>query len=605
MNRVAKGQPQGMIGRWRAPTPAKRQPILPFEGEKYTCGVIACYIASSQVLFQLARSRIEDVQQFVSARRTTLVSLRTRLTLLLTSLGTIAAVWWWLGIPVNLAHAPIDPNNKVQCISYAPFRNNQTSLSPATQVSREQIAEDLAQLAKVTDCIRTYATDLGLDQIPELAAKAGLKVIQGIFLDRNRQKNATQISTGIGLARKFPETIIALVVGNEVLLRKEMSVSDLAATIRSIKAQVTVPVTYADVWEFWLSNRELGDAVDFVTIHILPYWENVPIPAERAAAHADTIRRRVVAAFPGKEILIGEIGWPSEGRMRASSLASRVNQARVVSEVLDLARREHFRVNLFEAYDESWKREIEGTIGGYWGLFDSEQRTLKYPPGVPISNFPRWKLQMCSGLALAILVFGVAWLTVRRRATELGFLPWFAVGLSATTAGILFGVAAQKMLYESYGTGGWLLWGSLLAAATAAPVLGANALMSGRAPPSFLELLGPTGYHTESVLVTIHGLALMVTVVIGTATAFDLVFDPRFIDFPFAPLTMAAVPFAAMTLLNPPTKGSRPLAESLFAGIFVATAVYTGFNEGPKNWQSLWTCAAFLLLATTLWRARA
>ncbi|MHC2467658.1 exo-beta-1,3-glucanase (GH17 family) [Bradyrhizobium embrapense] len=547
-------------------------------------------------------------QRILPPRGTDLLSLRIPLTLLLISLGAIAAAWWRLGIPVSLPRAPIDPNDKVQCISYAPFRNNQTSLSPETQVSPEQIAEDLAQLAKISNCIRTYATDLGLDQIPGLAAEAGLKVIQGIFLDRDRKKNATQVETAIRLAKEYPDTITALVVGNEVLLRKEMSVSDLAAMIRSIKAQVSVPVTYADVWEFWLSNRELYDAVDFITIHILPYWENIPIPAEHAAAHADEIRRQIAAVFPGKEILIGEFGWPSEGRMRESALPSRTNQARVVSEVLDLARREHFRVNLFEAYDEGWKREIEGTIGGTWGLFDSDARALKYPPGQPISNFPLWKLQMVSGMALAILVFGAAWLTLRRKPREpkeARLASWLAVGLSATTAGILFGVAAQKMVYESYGTGGWLLWGSLLAAATASPVLGANALMSGRASPSFLELLGPTGHHTGSVLVTMHGLALIVTTVVGTATALGLVFDPRFIDFPFAPFTMAAVPFAAIALLNPPTKGIRPLAESIFAGIFVVAAIYVGFNEGPENWQSLWTCAALLLLAVTLWRARA
>jgi exo-beta-1,3-glucanase (GH17 family) len=555
--------------------------------------------------FNLPASRIEEAQRIIPARRTELVSRSIPLMLFLISLGAIAAVWWWLGIPVNLARAPIDPNDKLQCISYAPFRSRQTSLSPATQVSREQIAEDLAQLAKITDCIRTYATDLGLDQIPELAAKVGLKVIQGIFLDKDRQKNLTQISTAIRLAKDYPGTIIALVVGNETLLRKDITASDLADTIRSVKAQVTVPVTYADVWEFWLSNRELYDAVDFVTIHILPYWENAPIRAEDAAAHVDTIRQQIASAFPGKEILIGEIGWPSEGRMRESALPSRVNQARVVSEILDLARRENFRVNLFEAYDESWKREIEGTVGGSWGLFDSVQRTLKYPPGTPISNFPLWKLQMCSGMALATLVFGVAWLTLRRKPREPGLASWFAVGISATTAGILFGVAAQKMFYESYGAGGWLVWGSLLLATTASPVFGANALMSGRPSLSFLELLGPEGYRTESMLAIMHGLTLIVTVVIGTETALGLVFDPRFIDFPFAALTMAAVPFAAMTLLNPPKIGIRPVAESMFASLFFVTAIYVGFNEGPANWQSLWTCAAYMLLALTLWRARA
>jgi hypothetical protein len=128
--------------------------------------------------------------------------------------------------------------------------------------------------------------------------------------------------------------------------------------------------------------------------------------------------------------------------------------------------------------------------------------------------------------------------------------------------------------------------------------------MSGRAPPTFLELLGPKDYRTSSVLAIIHGLALVVTIVIGTETALGLVFDPREKDFPFAALTMAAVPFATMSLLNRPKKGIRPMAESIFAGLFLVAAIYTGLNEGPDNWQSLWTCAAYLLLALTLWRAR-
>src|ERR1700722_4447907 len=77
-------------------------------------------------------------------RGTELICLRTPLALFFISLGAIAAVWWWLAIPTNLARAPIDPNAKLQCVSYAPFRDHQTSLSPATQVSREQIAGDLA-----------------------------------------------------------------------------------------------------------------------------------------------------------------------------------------------------------------------------------------------------------------------------------------------------------------------------------------------------------------------------------------------------------------------------------------------------------------------------
>lgn len=533
------------------------------------------------------------------------ISLRTPLALLLISLGAIAAVWWWLATPITLARAPIDPNAKLMCVSYAPFRGAQTPLSPTTHIAPEQIAQDLAQLAKITDCVRTYSIENGLDQVPELAAKVGLKVIQGIWLGSNRLKNLAQISIAVRLTKEFPGVITSVVVGNEVLLRGEMTTADLAATIRSVKAQVAVPVTYADVWEYWLRNREVYEAVDFVTIHILPYWEDQPVRAKFATAHVDAIRRRMAVAFPGKEILIGETGWPSEGRMREGALPSRTNQARIVSEILDLAKRENFRVNLIEAYDQPWKRELEGTVGGYWGLFDSVQRAVKYPPGIAISNYPFWKLQMACGMALAIFVFGAAWLTLRRRPWTPRLASWIAVAVSATTAGSLFGIAADKMFYESYGFGGWLGWGALLTAAIASPLLCANALMSGRALPTFLEPLGPRDRRTRSALMIILGVTLALTTLIGTETALGFVFDPRYRDFPFASLTMAVVPFASLMLLNRPPQGVRPIAEAVFAGLLTAAALYTVFNEGSDNWQSLWTCAVYFLLAVTLWQARA
>jgi exo-beta-1,3-glucanase (GH17 family) len=551
--------------------------------------------------WQTAADRLSD-----DPRQTRMepISLRTPLALLLMSLGAIAAIWWWLATPIVLVRAPIDPNAKLLCVSYAPFRGAQTPLKLTTQIEPEQIAQDLAQLAKISDCVRTYSIENGLDQVPGLAAKVGLKVIQGIWLGSDRLKNLAQISTAVSLTKQYPDVITSLVVGNEVLLRGEMTTADLAATIRSVKSQVTVPVTYADVWEYWLRNREVYDAVDFITIHILPYWEDIPVRAKFAASHVDAIRKRMAVAFPAKEILVGETGWPSEGRMREGALPSRTNQARVVSEILDLAKRENFRVNLIEAYDQPWKRQLEGTVGGYWGLFDSVRREVKYPPGVAISNFPFWKLQMACGMALSALVFAVAWLTLRRRPWTPRLTSWIAVGTSATTAGILFGVAADKMFYESYGFGGWLGWGALLAAAIASPLLCTNALMSGRALPTFLELLGPREERSQGVPTMMLGAVLLVTVLIGAETALGFVFDPRYRDFPFAALTMAVVPFSTLMLLNRPKEGIRPIAEAVFAGLLAGGAIYTLFNEGADNWQSLWTCVAYFLLAVTLWRAR-
>jgi hypothetical protein len=312
----------------------------------------------------------------------------------------------------------------------------------------------------------------------------------------------------------------------------------------------------------------------------------------------------MAVAFPGKEILIGETGWPSEGRMREGALPSRTNQARVVSEILDLARQENFRVNLIEAYDQPWKRWLEGTTGGYWGLLDSVQRALKYPPNQAISNYPFWKLQMGCGMALSVLVFGAALLTLRRRPWTPRLASWIAVALCATTAGMLLGVAADKLYYESFGIGGWLRWGGLLTAALAAPLLCANALMSGRSLPTFLELFGPREDRTGSVLTIVLGAALILTVLIATETALGFAFDPRYKNFPFAALTMAVVPFSTLMLLNRPQQGARPIAEAVFAALFAIAALYTLFNEGFANWQSLWTCAAYFLLGVTLWQAR-
>jgi hypothetical protein len=131
-----------------------------------------------------------------------------------------------------------------------------------------------------------------------------------------------------------------------------------------------------------------------------------------------------------------------------------------------------------------------------------------------------------------------------------------------------------------------------------------NALMSGRALPTFIEWLGPRDLRTGSVMSTLLAVVLAVTTLIAAETALGFVFDPRYKDFPFAALTMAVLPFAMVALLNRPAQGTRPIAEASFAGLLAASVIYIGCNEGPDNWQSLWTCAMYLLLAFTLWQAR-
>jgi len=527
------------------------------------------------------------------------VAFPTRLLLFALSLGLIASAWCWIAAPAQLA--AIDPARKLDCISYAPFRAGQSPWNSSEVISPKQIAEDLATLATISRCIRIYSVENGLDKVPELAARVGLKVILGVWIGRDRVKNAALIDTAVELAKDHPRVIMSVIVGSEVLLRGEMTASELRAIVRSAKARLDLPVSYADVSEFWLRHRDIADDVDFVTVHVLPFWEDVPVRAEDAARHVDHIRKEVAAAIPGKEILIGEAGWPSGGRMRDGALPSRINQARFVSDLLELAARENFRVNLFEAYDEPWKRQWEGTVGGHWGLLDGYSRELKHPPGSAVSNYPFWKLQLCVGLMFAICVFAAAGLSRRRKPSEAGLALWLAVAASAAIGGILLGVAAEKALYESYGFAGWCEKGVLLVVAIVSPPLCAHALMSGRRLPAFVELIGPDEQRARSVVAMVLGFMLIITTLVAAETALGLVFDPRGRDFPFAALTMAVVPLWAVGLLNRSGADVPRVAEATFACLLVAVALYICLNEGPRNWQSLWTAAAYVMLAMALW----
>jgi exo-beta-1,3-glucanase (GH17 family) len=515
--------------------------------------------------------------------------------------AAIAGFWTWLGSPALLMPSQLGRGEKLYCVSYTPFRGAQTPLDPATMIPAGQIEDDLARLAQVTDCIRTYSVDFGLDQIAGIAAKHKLKVMQGLWLSSNPAKSRYQIETAVALANKYPDTIRSVVVGNEVLLRGDMTATELANTIRAVKARVRVPVTYADVWEFWLRNRDVANAVEFITIHILPYWEDFPIAARDAVPHVEAIRRQVATAFPGREILIGEVGWPSAGRMREGALPSPANQARVIRDVLALSKRENFNVNIIEAFDQPWKRALEGTVGGHWGLFDAATRAPKFAGAQAVSNHPLWLWQGIGGIVFACIVFAAA-ISVRTKDTPQLF--WLAVGANAFVGGALVGWTIENVPLESLGIGGWSRSLALAAVAIAAPIVLSVATMCSTPVPAFFRMLGPKECRMQNPLALSASVILAVTMLLALVVALALVFDPRYRDFPFAPLTAAVVPFLMHHVIVGRPKGTRPAAETAGAAILALSVSYILFNEGFANWQSLWLCTTLAVLSFNLARAR-
>jgi glucan 1,3-beta-glucosidase len=364
-----------------------------------------------------------------------------------------------------------------------------------------------------------------------------------------------------------------------------------------------MPVTYADVWEFWLRYREVAGAVDFITVHILPYWEDFPIPVEDAAAHVDAIRKQVVAAFPDKEVFLGEFGWPSAGRMREGALPSPANQARALSDVLTIAKRGNYRANLIEAYDQPWKRRLEGAVGGHWGLFDAYERRPKFAWGAAVSNHPDWRWQAGAGVALAALVFGAA-LAAGRRHPPLSLGVWVGIAASAAVSGTMIGWTIEKVPIESLTVGDWMRSLAWAAVALLTPVVGAAAAVSRAPVPSFVGVLGRGSERVRDPLTLTLGVLLIALTLLAVQAALGLVFDPRYRDFPFTALTAAVIPFIVLTASLPRRKDLRPSAETVAAATLVLSAIYILFNETLANWQAAWFAAGLIGLAVILVPAR-
>ena len=322
-------------------------------------------------------------------------------------------LWWWVpNRPVDIAGWSAAP---LQSVSFAPYRPGQSPLT-RTFPTPEQIDADLKRLQGKVQAVRTYSSGENLEAVPQRAGKYGLKVWHGAWLNSNEKENLEQINLLIDHANKYKDTVERVIVGNEVLLRKDLTANELRRYIRQVKQRVTQPVTYADVWEFWLRNPSLADEVDFITIHILPYWEDEPIGLDRTEAdgklaiekHLVDIYKKVQERFPGKKIVIGETGWPSDGRMRSDARPGRVEQGKYFSIFRTAAEREGFDYNVIEAFDQYWKARQEGTVGAAWGLLDA-QRHDKFELGKPVRAEPHWQILFTiSTIAGALLLLAYA-----------------------------------------------------------------------------------------------------------------------------------------------------------------------------------------------------
>ncbi|MFM2041637.1 MAG: hypothetical protein RLY86_213 [Pseudomonadota bacterium] len=292
-------------------------------------------------------------------------------------------------------------------VAFNPYQTNQNP-QEGRHPSRDEIARDLDVVAPYVKSVRSYSSLNGLEQIPELAAERGLVVTQGAWISGDRAANEQEINSLVRVARSH-KNVRRVMVGNEVLLRGDIGVPELIEYIERVRRQVDVPVSTAEPPYVWKNHPELVEAVDFITIHLLPYWEKVPIT--HAVEFVENNINEIKALYPHKHVLIGEVGWPSDGAYRGPAEASLVNQAGFIRGYLNKAGEERWDFYIMESFDQPWKRVLGGSVEANWGIWDTN-RGLKFPMQGGVFEVPSWPvLAMISTLLAAFPLF---WFVLRR-----------------------------------------------------------------------------------------------------------------------------------------------------------------------------------------------
>ncbi|MGZ5014049.1 MAG: glycoside hydrolase family 17 protein [Methylobacter sp.] len=462
---------------------------------------------------------------------------------------------WSSNLPQNVGSDV--PSGKLNSLSFAPYREGQGPLDKKFPTP-EQIDEDLRLMGEKTHSIRTYASAEGsMPLIPALARKHGLTMIQGAWLGSLKVDNKVETAELIRSANENPDVVKRVIVGNEVLLRGDLKPEQLIEYIREVKRSIKQPVSYADVWSMYMKYPELIKEVDFITIHILPYWEDEPITVDEAPAHIERIFKQVQkeadAIAPGKPILIGESGWPGEGRQRGWSVPSVVNEAKFIRALIEVANKNGFDYNIVEAFNQSWKSELEGVVGANWGLYSVDRKEV-FPLTGPVYENPDWLKGLIASTALFLIIAAYYWKRLQPlSSSRIAFFLLFAQLLAWLLVNM-----AESLWYTSYSD--WQRLQTLL-------TVGLNAIMAGLILHRSHGLLANKAVNLKfgawiyTLYIIFAGYAVYKT--------FGLALNGRYISFPSVAVYIPALGMLglmAISYIIAPSRSLKPVEINRLAG---------------------------------------
>jgi exo-beta-1,3-glucanase (GH17 family) len=254
----------------------------------------------------------------------------------------------------------------VHGLCFSPYLEGQ---SPGDRIGEAQIRARLQLIRPHTRWIRSFSCTDGHEQTPRIAHELGIKTLVGAWLGTDPEINEREIQGVIAVARAGHADLVA--VGNEVLLREDLSEDELLAQIQRVKDAVPgVPVGYVDAYYLFERHPRVTAACDVILTNCYPFWEGCP--REQAVPYMQSMLRRTQAVAAGKPVIISETGWPDKGSAFHGAVPSTEGAMRYFIDTMRWAQAEGMAIFYFAAFDEAWKVGAEGDVGAYWGLWDKD-----------------------------------------------------------------------------------------------------------------------------------------------------------------------------------------------------------------------------------------
>ncbi|ODV78400.1 glycoside hydrolase family 17 protein [Suhomyces tanzawaensis NRRL Y-17324] len=268
--------------------------------------------------------------------------------------------------------------------------------------STQEYENDFKNLESYSKIIKTYAvSDCNtLQNLGPAAEEAGFQIMLGIWPNDDAHFQAEQDALTTYLPKISVDTIKVFTVGSEALYRDDLTASELADKISTIKDLLKdikdkdgksyggVEVGFVDSWNVLVDGaaQPAIKAADFVFANAFSYWQGQTMKNSSYSFFDDIMQAlqtiQTVKGSTDINFWVGETGWPTDGTAFESSQPSVNNAKQYWQQAICAIRAWGVNVAVFEAVDEAWKPNTSGTsdVEKHWGVWDANNN-LKFPLG--------------------------------------------------------------------------------------------------------------------------------------------------------------------------------------------------------------------------------